>query len=116
MHILNSEKFNMATKKTKFTFKLHPKSTGLSAVGNTRQGADVKLNKQVIGTIHAPNWQTKDNKYSVSFAVKSEDKNCGWSWVRLKQRTDTIEQMKEWLNEFAGLIVEKYEFHILDSE
>lgn len=106
----------MATKKIKFTFKLHPKETGLSAVGNTRQSADIKLNKQIVGTIHAPTWMTKDNKYSVSFAVKSEDKNCGWSWVRLKQRTDTIEEMKAWLNQYATAIVEKYELHVLDDE
>lgn len=106
----------MATKKIKFTFKLHPKATGLSAVGNSYQSADIKLNKQIIGTIHAPSWMTKDNKYSVSFAVKNEESSCGWKWVKLKQRTDTIEQMKEWLNSCAPLIAEKYEFHILDAE
>lgn len=106
----------MATKKIKFTFKFHPKATGLSSVGCSQQSADIKLNKQIVGVIHAPDWTTKDNKYSVSFAVKNEEKSCGWSFVRLKQRTDTIEQMKEWLNSCAPLIVEKYEFHILDAE
>jgi hypothetical protein len=44
--------------KPKFTFKLQPKATGLSAVGNTRQSADIKFEKEVCGIIAAPNWQS----------------------------------------------------------
>lgn len=107
-------------KQARFTFKLHPKMTGLAAVGNSRQDCDVKLNKLTVGRIDAPNWQTKDNKYKVCFSVKqtptADNPNLDWKWIFLAKRTDTIEEMKEWLNTPAVInkLSETYEFHVID--
>lgn len=102
------------TKPVKFTFKLQHKETGLAAVGNSLQSCDIKLNKLHVGTIHAPNWMSKTHEYSISFAVKYvDDKNehNTWKWVRLSKKTQSLEEMKDWVNQMASQIVEKYELH-----
>jgi hypothetical protein len=66
----------------KFTFKKHARSTGLAGVGNPYQNVDIKLNKKVCGAITAPNWRTKDNKWTVGVTVlkteeeMKEEPNC----------------------------------------
>lgn len=105
-------------KKANFTFKLHPKETGLSSVGNPFQSCDIKLNKQTVGTIHAPNWMTKGNIYSVSFTVKNNDpekSNCNWKWVRLKYTTTSLEDMKAWLKDNIDTITSKLELHAQEN-
>lgn len=101
-------------KKANFTFKLHPKETGLGAVGHPFQSCDIKLNKQTVGTIHAPTWMTKGNEFSVSFTVKHKDPAityCDWKWVRLKHTTASLDDMKAWLKANIDTITTKLELH-----
>lgn len=111
-------KVSTMSKKVKFTFKFHAKATGLAAVGNSARGADIRLNGKKIGLIFAPNWMTKDNKYSASVAVKGVDPknpNISWVWKKLDKRFDTIEEMKEWLNSIATELAAGVEFHTFEE-
>lgn len=97
---------------------MHPKLTGLSAVGQSLQDCDIKLDKVVIGLISAPNWRTKDNKYSVRLKVKkerTEEEPCPFCWVSLKKKTDSLQEMKDWLNIVAQTLAEKYDFYLNDN-
>lgn len=108
----------MMAKKIKFTFKLKPKEKGLAAVANPLQDCDIKLNGLVIGQIQSPNWSSKDRKYTTNIAVKStteSNPNRKWRWVRLTKQTDSLDEMKTWLNSVAGVIVEKYELHSFEA-
>lgn len=103
----------------KFTFKLQPKATGLAAVGNSRQSADIKFNKQVCGLITAPNWMSKSNEYTASITVKHNDPtitHCDWKWLTLKIKSDDIQVVKDWLNEKCPVILEKYTLHFLGTD
>lgn len=105
-------------KKANFTFKLHPKQTGLASIGNSIQSCDIKLNKQKVGIIHAPNWMTKGNDYSVAFIIKPKDPAidyCDWKWVRLKHRTQSLEEMKVWLKENIDKITSQWELHFSEK-
>ncbi len=98
----------------KFTFKLDKAATGLAAVANSNQSADIKLKRKICGRIKAPNWATKDNKYCCLFTVKSEESHCGWEWITLKHRADSMEDMKAWLQENTDAIVSHYELHFIE--
>ena len=98
-------------KPKKFTFKLHPRQTGLAAIGNSLQDCDVKLSGKVVGIIYAPTWQSKANEYLVRFTVKggAEGSKIDWKWITLSKRTGSMLEMKEWLNTMFEQIIEKYE-------
>lgn len=105
--------------KQKFTFKLHPKATGLSAVGNSLQSSDIKLNKNVCGIIQAPNWMSKDNNYIARITIKHNDPsitNCDWKWITLNIKDPDIQVVKDWLNSKIELILEKYTLHFFDDK
>lgn len=105
------------TKKINFTFKLHPKENGLGGVGHPNQSCDVKLNKKIVGLIHAPSWMSTTQEYSVSFTVKQNDPNitnCEWKWVKLKHKTATLDEMKEWLKANVDEITSKLELHEIE--
>ena len=92
----------------KFTFKKEPRETGLSGVGNPTPSTQIKLNKKVCGLIRAPNWQTKDNKWSLGLTVKSEG-IAGWVWIFFKPRFDTEQAARDWLISKADVIASRYE-------
>jgi len=106
----------MATK-PKFTFKLEPKTTGLASVGHCYQNAAIKFDKKVVGLISAPNWRKQG--YTAAFTVKktaeelAEYPNCEWKWIHFKKTTDTLEEIKEWLNASIETILAKYVLHEL---
>lgn len=105
--------------KQKFTFKLQPKATGLAAVGNAYQSADIKFEKQVCGVINAPNWMSKTRDYTARIAIKHNDPtitNCDWKWITLNIKNTDIQVVKDWLNEKCPVILEKYTLHFFDKE
>lgn len=105
--------------KPKFTFKLQPKATGLAAVGNSAQSADIKFEKKACGIIAAPNWQSKTRDYTARIAIKHNDPtitNCDWKWITLNIKDTDIQVVKNWLNEKCPVILEKYTLHFFDKE
>lgn len=104
----------MAKEKFNISFKKDKPLTGLMAVGHSRESADIKLNKLMCGRIKAPNWSTKDNKYSIGITVYNDEdtvSNCEWHWVYFKHRFDTYEDAKQWVKDNLKRISEKYRLY-----
>jgi len=105
--------------KAKFTFKLHKKETGLAGVGHCHQGAHIKLNKKIVGDISAPSW--RQTQFKAGLMVKkspeelAESPNCDWKWIFFNKKTDTLEEMKDWLNSNIELFQGKYTFQESDE-
>ena len=99
----------------KVTFKKYPRETGLASVGNSQQSVNIKVDKKVVGIIHAPNWQTVDHKWSLSFSVikdtPDDNPNCDWKWIFLKARFDTEEDARSFVIRNIDKLAEKYKFH-----
>lgn len=93
--------------------------TGLMGVGFPYQSVNIKVDKKVVGVIHAPNWQTKDNLWGVSFSVikatPDDNPNCDWKWIHLKARFANEEDAREFVKNNIGDVVERYTFHYMDE-
>ena len=86
----------MSKQKNRFTFKKHPRETGLRAVGHPYQSVDIKRGGLVCGTIYAPTWRT--NGWSVALMInKPSGENCDWSWA-IGPTFNTEDGAREWLN------------------
>lgn len=97
----------------KFTFKKHPRTTGLAAIGYIHQSVDIKLQKKVVGEISAPDWQTKDNKWTVRLTVEGShpsNTNCPWRWVNIRSRFDTEEAARDFVKVHLEKILEAHQF------
>ncbi len=90
----------------KLTFKKHPKETGLAGVGRPYRSVDIKHNKQIIGTIHAPNYSTPDNKWSIMIAVLvPSSENCPWSWSRCPRHFNNEQEARIGASEYVDQII-----------
>lgn len=93
------------------SFKRGPRPTGLFSVGHPNADTEIKLDKKLVGMIYAPDWQTKDGKWSAHFMVfkskPDEDKreNCPWKWVQLSKRFDSEEEAREYVKLRLNLIL-----------
>lgn len=95
----------------KFTFRKEAPETGLRGVGNPHPPTQIKLRGEMVGTISAPNWQTKDGKWGVGLMVDDpQPENCGWRWVFFKARHDSEPEARAWLLENSPHIFDKYTF------
>ncbi len=103
----------------KLTFKKHPRETGLRGVGYSHSSVDIKLNKKKIGLIQAPNWQAPDRKWGLAFTIENdrpeENPNCKWRWAFLKQRFDTEEAAREYLNANIEMLANRFKFFPLED-
>lgn len=83
----------------KLSFKKHKRETGLRGVGNPNPDTSIKADGAFVGTIVAPSWRSKDNRYCIRFMVKNPDetRNCPFSWMTLKARFETEEAAKEFV-------------------
>lgn len=83
----------------KFTFKKRSKETGLRGVGHPYPNVDIKLNKQCVGWISSPSWQTEDRKWTIWVRViNNRNPNCEWRNTSFKIRFETEELAREWVN------------------
>lgn len=94
----------------KFSFKKEPRETGLAAVGNPYPNTQIKLDKQQVGYISAPTWQTKDRMWGVHFAVE-KDGGCGWHWIHVKRRFDSEPESREWIKQNAEKVQKQFTLH-----
>ena len=105
--------------KAKFTFKKQKKETGLAAVGNPHPDTTIKHNKEGVGHISAPAWNTKDNKWRIRLMVEQEAKEddpCNWKWVTLKATFDTEPEARAFIQKHAEGILEKGLYHDPDYD
>lgn len=93
-----------------FTFKNQKKETGLSAVGYPWPNVDIKFKKQVVGLISAPNYHQQ--KWKAAFTVKTE---AGWGWIFLKHETESLDELKQYINSKFEALSNKYTFHVIED-
>ena len=92
----------------KITFKKDSPATGLSSVGSPNPDTNIKVDKLVVGTIAAPNWQTKDNLWSVRLTVakeKTEDDPAPFRWITMKKRFASEPEAREFVRGHLASIV-----------
>lgn len=100
----------------KVTFKLHPKCTGLAAIGNSQRGADIKINGKKVGTIHPSSW-CKEH-YTITFMVvkanimEDDNPNCIWKNITLNAKFSNLEDAQKFVTENINLIINKYTLYM----
>lgn len=114
----------MATNKQKFTYKKQPRETGLRAVGHTNPSTDIKLNGGKVGIIGAPDWTTKDGKWSIRFTIKHGEEmtpefikrngNVEWKWVTLNFRGESEQACRDWIAAKSDELFKRFTFHSLE--
>ncbi len=98
----------------KLSFKKHPKNTGLYAVGNPESNVDIKVDGIECGSIMAPSWQTKDNKWEIRLMVMKEnfmpspEEPSNWKNIFFKTKFDSEKDAREWLKQNWEIIINKY--------
>jgi hypothetical protein len=89
-----------------FTFKTN-RITGLGRVGYSGN-IDIKIKRQIVGTIDGPTWRTKDSLWTVRIRIVDPNDPAGWKWVALKKRHESADAAKAWLLEKHDAIVNAY--------
>lgn len=97
----------------KFTFKKEPCETGLAGCGHPYPDTTIKHEKKPVGTIYAPTWQTKDHKWHIGLMAEgnTENPNCSWQWVFPKERFDSEQAARDWLQANADKIADEFTLH-----
>ena len=67
------------------------------AIGNGTPSVDIKLNKQYVGWLQAPSWQTPDNCWQVWVRVVDPTAGGGWRNMGFKRRYPTEEEARAWV-------------------
>lgn len=105
------------SKPAKFTFKKHPRETGLAGVANPYRPTDIKLNKKVIGEIFPPSLLAKDSYWSIRFTVDEEDPNTlrKFKWILLKARFNSEAEARVFLQDKCVMLCSMYKFHHIED-
>jgi len=96
-------------KKNKFTFKT-TKATGRFR-SFSHDTHDIKLNNKIVGQISDAK---SDIPFDISLIVKKNDinsdgnPNCVWKWIRLKKKSNSLQEAKDFLNEHVDSLLAKY--------
>jgi len=101
----------------KITFKQCPKNTGLSAVGGSSNGIDVKHNKKVFAHITGKSWQVDHIFIMLAFEKSKPDDNpnCSWKWMQTKEKFDSEESAKKYLIENIDKLVSGRVIHYFEN-
>jgi hypothetical protein len=99
----------------KVTFKKYDKPTGLAAIGYGERSVDIKIDKKLVGTIYAPNWQSEDPTWGISFMVMKtepdDNPNSDWKSIRLRAKFASENDAREFIKSNIDRIAEKYTLH-----
>ena len=102
-----------------FTFKNMAKATGLMALGNHIPNVTIKNEGKRVGWIDSPKAQSKTDDFSVYLCVKKEktkEDPAPFKNVKLKMRTNTLEEMKVWLKANTESIMKHYDLYKTDMD
>jgi len=88
----------------KFTFKNHPKETGLARVGAGTPAIGIKYAGAEVGAIYFNNsWSSnRDIGIQVRLMAPKESTHespCKWKWITLKEKFSSGDEAKAFLNE-----------------
>ena len=91
----------MADKTPRLSFRKEPRTTGLAGIGEPYPDTKIKMDGMIVGTIGAPNWNTKDNCWSLWFMIYGDtgNPNCNWSNRRMKPRFATEPEARQWVKD-----------------
>lgn len=90
----------------KFTFKKHPRETGLASVAHPYPCVDVKMNGKVVGLITPPSAFGGDT-WRVRFMIVAETERCGWAWATLKAHYASEQEARDYIMTHGARIQEK---------
>jgi hypothetical protein len=91
-----------------FTFKRVKKQSGLAGIAENERH-EIKLRKNIIGEISSPMWHEREETgYRIGLKTISSSEKSGFKWVRFKNRWETVEEAKDWLNSNFDEITKKY--------
>src|ERR1035438_4804731 len=103
----------------KFTFKKEKRQTGLAGIGSPNASTIIKHDGKQVGSITAPTWLIKDNKWSIRFMVlkdeMGEGENCIWKWINLKARFDEETDAREFIKKNTDKLLTLKLFHMEDD-
>ena len=100
----------------KFTFKTDKPTGKYRAFSNSI--TYIKLSGKNVGNIGE---DINASTFYVRLMVIKKDlmedgnKNCPWKWIQLKQRCNSIDEMKVWLNENIELIKKTYNLFLIEN-
>lgn len=98
----------------KFTFKKHPRATGLARVGDPNPNTDIRNLGKNIGWIAGPNYRSGDH-WRIWLSVK-QDEHPGWTNVCLKAKFDTEPEAREWLQKNRTNLIMRYDLHYHEND
>ena len=91
-----------------FTFKKHPRPTGLASI-SYRPGFDIKIKRKKVGYCEALG--VGSSPWTIRFAVKDSEEFCGWRWIRLKHQPTCEEEARTFLKERYKAVIHMYDLH-----
>ena len=107
-------------KKRKFTFKRHPRITGLAGIGYTKQSVDIKLDKHIVGIIYAPNWQSVGYTWDVGFTVLKDPtqpvESCKWRWIYIKKKYNSEEEARQGAQSLIEPLIRDYTLWSIEDD
>ncbi len=112
----HSEAQELALLGREFTFKRHPRRTGLAAVGDPYPWVDIKVAQKVVGHIKPPSAFSDHSDFIVWLMVVNKNEKAGWSWVTLKFRGKTERATRDFLMANAEVIQGRYNLHSMSDE
>lgn len=65
-------------------------------------------------SITSPSWQTKDDKWDISLAIKkppTKEEPAEWRWINFTARFDEEAQGRAWILQHFDSLKSKYQLH-----
>lgn len=100
----------------KFTFKQHPRLTGLAGVAYAgKEWVDIKLNNVIVGNLYKGG---SLSQVQIRFKIWKKDimedgnPNCKWKWVTLKYNPESIIDAKNYIHKFNNIIQAQLNLYI----
>jgi hypothetical protein len=105
----------MATKKKiKFTFKT-TRATG-SYAWLHKPYHDVLLNKNKVGAIDPEKPHTIRLMVMKTDIMEDGNPNCPWKWIHLKKESESVDEVKTFLNENIEVLLTKYKIREYENK
>lgn len=89
-----------------FTFKTRKPTGKWRSFFETHH--DVKLDGKDVGSIDDKQPHTIRLMVHKADINEDENPNCSWKWIKLKKQSSSLDEAKQYLNDFIHQILEKY--------
>lgn len=96
----------------KFTFKTN-KSTGSYSSFYPDEHV-IKFDKKQVGLIEDKTWTIRLMVVKDGDRFYDDNPNCDWKWITLANKSTSLDEAKNWLNQYCETIINKYPLHKFD--